>query len=147
MSKTIEFSDKNGKNIANMDIVVRLSPSGQTIINEFNLDGNVDNQYVSVPNDCYGCPVVPDLKIPNKQHDDDGEWDIVCAELNNGQKIAIKYKRNYYEFKTSGVDELCEPVNKVKTSRSEEKFNIHMLELMEKMHGLLTSNDVEACCD
>lgn len=145
MNTTIEFRDKGGKNIANMDMLVCLSPSRQTIINEFNLDGNVDNQYVSVPNDCYGSPNVPDLKLPNKQHDDDGEWDIVCAELNNGQKIAIKYKRNYYEFKTAGVDEVCEPVSKVKMSKSEEKFNIHILEMMEMMHNTLTANDTEPC--
>jgi len=141
VKSTVQFNDFEGKCIAHMDMIMRLSPSGPTIVNEFSLDGNIDNQYVSMTNRCK-CPNVPDLKFPRRKppdNDDEGEWDIMCAELENGQKIAIKYKRNYYEFNPEGYDDPCEQRDTGMT-KSEEKLNVHMLSLMDDMHKVIAAN-------
>lgn len=118
---------------------MRFSPAGPTIVNQFNLDGNANNQYVSMANGCNTCPKVPDLKfpLPNEDEDSDGEWGFVGAEFNNGQTISIKYKKNYYELKSTGSNDPCE--ENVKTSKSEEKLNNRMLGLMEEMHKTIAS--------
>lgn len=136
---TIQFNDNEGKHIAQMDIIMRLSPSGPTIMREFNLDADVDNHYIAVTNDCK-CPKVPDLKVPCKKpdNDDEGEWDIMCAEFENGQKIAIKYKRSYYEFNPIGYDKPCK--HDAGMSVSEEKLNIRMIGLMDEMHKIIAAN-------
>lgn len=135
---TIQFNDNEDTHIADMDIIMRLSPSGPTIMREFNLDADVDNHYIAVKNDCK-CPKVPDLKVPCKKpdNDDEGEWDIMCAELENGQKIAIKYKRSYYEFNPTGYDKPCNIDEDM--SESEEKLNIHMISLMDEMHKIIAA--------
>lgn len=86
------------------------------------------------------CPKVPELKIPCKDEDDECDWDIMCAELNNGQKIAIKYRRSCYEFKTTAYDQPCkEPP--AKTTKSEERLNVYMIGLMEQMHKIMAAQE------
>ncbi|VVC34276.1 Hypothetical protein CINCED_3A023466 [Cinara cedri] len=138
LKTTIKFNDVTGNEIAEMDVVVLLSPAGPTIVNEFNLDGNIDQQHIAMTSE-RACPVVPEFKIPTKEHDN--EWVVIGAELNSGQKITIKYKKSCYELK-SGIDKTNEPCEeiKVKTTKSEEKLNYQMLGLMEEMHKIIAAN-------
>lgn len=140
----MRFNDCEGKCIASMEMIMRLSPSGPMIVNEFSLDGNIDNNYVMTANGCK-CPKVPELKFPCKKpdNDDEGEWDIIGAEYENGQKIAIKYKRNYYEFNPEGYDEPCEKRDTGMT-KSEEKLNFRIISLMDEMHKIIAANTTTA---
>lgn len=119
---------------------MRLTPSGQTIVNEFNLDGNVDKQKFAMTKGCK-CPDFKSLDA-NRQDDDDDDddWDIVGAELNNGQKIAIKYKKDYYQFEpNSEFDGQCESPE-VKPTESEERLNKYILKLVDQMHRMVAAN-------
>jgi len=72
--------------------------------------------------------------------DDDDDWDIVGAELNNGQKIAIKYKKDYYQFEpNSEFDGQCESPE-VKPTESEERLNKYILKLVDQMHRMVAAN-------
>lgn len=136
----VQFQNADGKKIAHMEVILRLSPSGQTIVNEFNLDGNVENQFLATTKGCR-CPKVPDFKIPCKKQDNEDEWGIVGAELNNGQKIAIKFKKKYFECNPSAKTEepSREDHDDLQVSRSDEKVNTRMFGLLDEMHKILAN--------
>lgn len=136
----VQFQNNDGNKIAHMEVILRLSPSGKTIINEFSLDGNVENQFIATTKGCR-CPKVPDLKIPCKKHNDEDEWGIVGAELNNGQKIAIKFKKKYFECNPSAKTDKpsCENHDNLQISKSEEKVNSRMFGLLNEMHKILAN--------
>lgn len=137
---TVHFHDDANAKIANMEIQLRLSSSGRTIVNEFNLDNNVDKQTFAMTKGCE-CPDTKPVDA-NRQHDDDDDddWDIIGAELNNGQKIAIKYKKDYYQFESSSeFDGPCENPE-VKPTESEERLNKYILKLMGQMHRMVAEN-------
>lgn len=137
----MQFQNADGKKIAHMEVVLRLSPFGPTIVNEFNLDGNVENQILATTKGCR-CPKVPAFKIPCKKPDNEDEWGIVGAELNNGQKIAIKFKKKYFECNPSAKPKQpsCEDQDNVHSSRSDEKINIRMLGLLDEMHKIIAKS-------
>lgn len=139
MKTIVNFLDKTGAKIANMELLLRLSPSGQTIVNEFNLEGNVDKQILVMSKGCK-CPEMPDIKsLDKKQQQDDDDWDIVGAELNNGQKIAIKYEKKYYRVKSSESEDLSKNL-RPKFSKSEERLNAYIMKLIEQMHRIIVEN-------
>lgn len=120
-----------------MNLIMHLSPSGSAIVNEFDLEGGVDNQFVCMSNGC-GCPKVPDLGLLSYEPECDDEWDIVGAKIGKIQNIAVKFKRDYFELKPLVPKQQCESSVNIKPTKSEEKLNVVVLGLMEQMHQIVT---------
>jgi len=110
------------------------------MVNEFNSNNTQDRHIIAMTNGCK-CPKVPDLKLPCRKpdHNDEGEWDMICCEIGQGQKVYIKYKRSYFEFNPAGYNEPCENLEPEAT-QSEEKLNVSVLGFMEEMHKIIASN-------
>ncbi|XP_026819252.1 uncharacterized protein LOC113557911, partial [Rhopalosiphum maidis] len=136
----IRFNDDADKHIATMDILISIIPEGLNPVAHLPLDIDINNQFINTINDCHICPNVSDLKCTDdNEHSDEGEWDMIRAELKNKHSIAIKFKRNYYSFQPTQPEEQCE-VEEVRTTKSEEKLNCHMLDLLSDMHNLISKN-------
>lgn len=140
MKTTVRFNDDKGGLIATLDIIVGIIPPVTNLVSDLPIDVDINNQFINTTIDCHTCPKVSDLKCPDdNEHSDDGEWDMMTAELKNGHSIAIKYKRKYYSFQPTEPDEHCE-VEEDPTTKSEEKLNSHMLNLLSDMHNLILEN-------
>jgi len=136
----VRFNDDTGKLIATLDAIIGIIPPVTNLVSDLPIDVDINNQFINTTTDCQTCPKVSDLKCPDDtEHSDDGEWDMMSAELKNGHSIAIKYKRKYYSFQPTEPDEQCE-VEEDRTTKSEEKLNSHMLELLSDMHKLISEN-------
>jgi len=131
MKTTVNFHDNTNTKIAAMDIYVRLSPSGQTIVNEFNLDSNVDNQILAMTKGCK-CPEVDDCK----QRNNSGEWEFIVAEMGNGQTIAAKFQKDMTQYDSPECTEVCESVAEPDLSRSQEKLYTNVLKEMQEIHSI-----------
>jgi len=137
---TIRFNDDTGGLIATLDVIIGLTPPVSNFVSDLPIDVDINNQFINTTIDCHTCPKVSDLKCPDdNDHSDDGEWDMMTAELKNGHSIAIKYKRKYYSFQPTEPDEQCE-VEEDPTTKSEEKLNYHMLDLLSDMHKLIAES-------
>jgi len=136
----IRFNDDADKHIATMDTLISIIPEGLNPVAHLPLDIDINNQFINTINDCHICPNVSDLKCTDdNEHSDEGEWDMIRAELKNKHSIAIKFKRNYYSFQPTQPEEQCE-VEEVRITKSEEKLNCHMLDLLSDMHNLISKN-------
>lgn len=136
----IQFDDDKGGRIATMDVIIRIIPYGSNLFADVPIDMNINNHIINTTNECYVCPKISDLKCnDDNEHSDEGEWDMMSAELKNGHSIAIKYKRKYYSFQPTRPDEPC-AVDEDRITRSEEKLNSHMLDLLSDMHNLISGN-------
>lgn len=137
---TLCFNDIDGDTIAHVDVAINLSPNGPTIVNEYSLDSKSNKyHYMSAKNECL-CPEVSDLQLPCKKskNEDEDDWEVMCAEYGNGQKMFIKYKRGTYTNSQVRYDEPCEqPV--VKATKSDEKLNKYLFGLINQMHTMLAT--------
>lgn len=143
---TVKFLDELGETTALLDIVVRMTISGMTLVRELimNKNGNENLQFMS-PMDGYRFPKAPEFRAPRKSMGaNDGEWDIFGAELSNGQSIAIKYRRNYCQVKTSEDDDPSpqEMSDELTMSKSDQKFNSYVSKMLGQMHDLLAAKRV-----
>lgn len=133
----MEFTDNEGEIIARMDVLVNLFFAGPTIINEFILNSGHQKQTSSVKNWRIHLEA-PDCKYPDGEKDDKSEWNIICAEFDNGQKIAIKYKKSHYELIPVEEHEKFSQPDKAEMTKSKEKLNTRVFELMKEMHTTIT---------
>lgn len=118
MKTIIPFTDEDSRHIATMEVFIGINPAGSNLVADTQLNIDSDNYFFTTTNDCHTCPKVSDLKCTDdNEHSDEGEWDMMSAELKNGHKIAIKYKRKYYSFQSTQPDEQCKKV-KERTSKS-----------------------------
>lgn len=157
----MEFVDGEGETIARTDVTVRLFPSGPTIVNEFVLNSDHQKHRISVRNASGGRRCQPNGAAAaglgrhgggeSDDDDDEGEWDVVCAKLGNGQKIAVRYDKSYYGLLPAAAeddddDEDCrrctDPRSDVMT-RSEETLYGRVFELMREMHESIAESAAE----
>lgn len=128
--------------MARMDVTVRLFRCGPTIVNEFVLNGDHRTSTASGRSPSAGGRGhrATEARATGAGNgcDDPSEWNVVGAELGNGQKIAIKYKKSRYALLSAhepcGYAGRDDGAATATATRSEEEFNGRVVGLMGEMH-------------